>query len=54
MLESDPHKFLGYIMTNNNTAQDHLNIPKDKLGTQLANVDKTKVRGEFKVAIYVR
>lgn len=54
MLESDPHKFLGCIMTNNNTAQDHLNFLKDKLGTKLANVDKTKVRGEFKVAIYVR
>ena len=53
-LESDPHKFLGCVMTFNNTPQDHLNFLKDKLSTKLKNIDETKVRGEFKVAIYTR
>ena len=53
-LETDPHKFLGCIMTHNNTPQDHLNFLKDKLNTKLKNIDETKVRGEFKVAIYTR
>ena len=53
-LESDPHKFLGCIMTHNNTPQDHLKFLLDKLNAKLSNIDKTKVRGEFKVAVYTR
>ena len=45
-LESDPHKFLGYVMTFNNSPQDHL-----KFLSSLENIDKTKVRAEYKVAI---
>ena len=53
-LESDPHKFLGCIMTHNNTPQDHLKFLLEKLNAKLSNIDKTKVRGEFKVAVYTR
>ena len=53
-LESDPHKFLGCVMTFNNTPQDHLNFLKDKLSSKLENIDKTKVRAEYKVAVYTR
>jgi len=53
-LESDPHKFLGCVMTHKNTPQDHMNFLKDKLNIKLKNIDETKVRGEFKVAIYTR
>ena len=48
-LESDPHKFLGCVMTFNNSPQDHL-----KFLSSLENIDKTKVRAEYKVAIYTR
>ena len=53
-LESDPHKFLGCVMTFNNSPQDHLRFLKDKLSTKLENIDDTKVRAEYKVAIYAR
>ena len=53
-LEADPHKFLGCTMTYNNTPQDHLNFLKDKLTSKLKNIDATKVRGEFKMAVYTR
>ena len=53
-LESDPHKFLGCIMTFANTAHDHLVFLKEKLTNKLENLDKTLVRTEFKMAIYTR
>ena len=53
-LESDPHKFLGCVMTFNNTPTDHLNFLKDKLSSKLENIDKSKVRAEYKVAVYTR
>ena len=53
-LESDPHKFLGCVMTLNNSPEDHLKVLKEKLTTKLENIDKTKVRAEYKVAVYTR
>ena len=53
-LESDPHKFLGCIMTFNNSPEDHLKFLKEKLTSKLENIDNTKVRAEFKVAVYTR
>ena len=53
-LESDPHKFLGCVMTHQNTPQDHLTFLKTKLSTKLENLEKTKVRPEYKVAVYTR
>ena len=38
-------------MTFNNSPQDHLRFLKDKLSTKLENIDNTKVRAEYKVAI---
>ena len=42
-LESDPHKFLGCVMTLKNSPEDHLKFLKEKLTTKLENIDKTKV-----------
>ena len=41
-LESDPHKFLGCVMTHNNTPKDHLEYLKDKLNTKLKNIEQTE------------
>ena len=38
----------------NNTPQDHLNFLTDKFTSKLKNIDATKVRGEFKMAVYTR
>ena len=53
-LESDPHKFLGAVMTHLNTPQDHYMFLQDKLSTKLANLEASKVRGEYKVAVFNR
>ena len=53
-LESDPHKFLGCVMTLNNSPEDHLKFLKEKLNNKLVNIDKTKVRAEYKMAVYTR
>ena len=42
------------FVTHNNTPKDHLEYLKDKLNTKLKNIEQTRVRGEFKVAIYTR
>ena len=41
-------------MTLNNSPEDHLKVLKEKLTTKLENIDKTKVRAEYKVAVYTR
>ena len=53
-LEADPHKFLGCVITHNNSAKDHLDFLKTKLTSKLENLDKTVVRPEYKVAVYSR
>ena len=53
-LEADPHKFLGAVMTDLNTAQDHLKFLLDKLNMKLNNLNNSKVRGENKVAVFDR
>ena len=53
-LESDPHKFLGCVLTYHNIPKDHLNFLKSKLTTELEKLDKTVVRPEYKVAGYTR
>ena len=49
-LEADPHKFLGCVMTFNNSPEDHLKFLKEKLNNKLVNIDKPKVRAEYKMA----
>ena len=41
-------------MTHLNTPQDHLKFLMDKLNTKLNNLNNTKVRGEYKVAVMDR
>ena len=53
-LESDPYKFLGSIVSFQNSNQEHLKFLKEKISRKLENVDSTKVRAEYKVAIYSR
>ena len=53
-LEDDPHKFLGAVVTHLNTPQDHCNFLKKKINQKLENLDKTRVRGEYKLAVYSR
>ena len=53
-MEDDPHKFLGSNITERNTPADHFTFLKDKLEVKLANLDKSTVRGEYKVAVYSR
>ena len=50
-MEDDPHKFLGSTITHRNTPADHFAFLKEKLEEKLSNVDKTLVRGEYKMAI---
>ena len=53
-MEDDPHKFLGSTITHKNSPADHFVFLKGKLDEKLTNLDKTLVRGEYKVAIYTR
>ena len=53
-MEDDPHKFLGSTITHRNSPADHFAFLKEKLEEKLSNVDKTLVRGEYKMAIYSR
>ena len=53
-MEDDPHKFLGSNITERNTPADHFKFLKDKLEVKLENLNKTVVRGEYKVAVYCR
>ena len=53
-MEDDPHKFLGSNITHKNSPADHFIFLKGKLDEKLTNLDKTLVRGEYKVAIYSR
>ena len=53
-LETDSHKFLGAIMTHLNTPQDYFKFLQEKLSLKLTNLDSSKVRGEFKVAVLDR
>ena len=53
-MEDDPHKFLGSNITHKNSPADHFIFLKGKLDEKLTNLDKTLVRGEYKVAIYTR
>ena len=41
-------------MTFNNSPEDHLKFLKEKLYNKLVNIDKTKVRAEYKMAVYTR
>ena len=51
-MEDDPHKFLGSNITERNTPADHFEFLKNKLKNKLENLDKTLVRGEYKLAVY--
>ena len=53
-MEDDPHTFLGSNITERNTPADHFDFLKDKLEVKLVNLDKTLVRGEYKLAVYSR
>ena len=49
-----PHKFLGSAITPTCSPSDNFSHLKEKLEEKLANVDKAKCRGEFKLAVYER
>ena len=53
-LEEDPFKFLGSTITFLNNPADHLEVLKEKITKKLGNLDKTLVRGEYKLAVYSR
>ena len=53
-LEDDPTKFLGSSLTHQNTPADHHKFLQAKLESKLSNLDKVEVRGEYKVAVYMR
>ena len=49
-----PYKFLGSQVTKMNTPKDYFMHFKDILEEKLKNINNSKVRGEFKLAIYER
>ena len=52
-MESDPHKFLGSILTFRNSAADQFKYLNKLLLEKLENLDsKCAVRGEYKLATY--
>ena len=53
-MEDDPHKFLGSSIRRSNSPADHFQFLKEKLESKLSNLNETKVRGEFKAAVYRR
>ena len=53
-VHNNPHKFLGSTVTYNNTAKEYFTQFKQILSDKLENIDKSKVRGEHKLAIYER
>ena len=54
-MESDPHKFLGSILTFRNSAADQFKYLNKLLLEKLENLDsKCAVRGEYKLATYTR
>ena len=53
-MEDDPHKFLGSTITRSNSPADHFSFLKEKLECKLENLNETRVRGEYKIAVYSR
>ena len=53
-MEDDPHKFLGSSITKSNPPADHFSFFKEKLEFKLKNFNETRVRGEYKTAVYSR
>ena len=53
-LEDDPFRFLGSTITFFNNPQDHMTVLKDKISRKLENLEKSLVRGEYKLAVYTR
>ena len=51
-LEEEPHKFLGSLITFNNTATDIYNYLESKIKSGLENIDKSLIRNEFKLKVY--
>ena len=51
MLVTDLHKFQGAAMTHLNTLQDHYKFLNEKLSLKQTNLDRSKVRREYKVAV---
>ena len=51
-MEDNPHKFLGSTITKNNSPAYHFTFLKEKLESKLTNLDKSEVRGEYKLAVY--
>ena len=49
-----PQKFLGATVTYNNTAKEYYDKYYNILSEKLCNIDKSRVRGEHKLAIYER
>ncbi len=51
-LEKEPHKFLGSLITFNNTASDIFTYLHDIIKSGLENIDKSLIRNEYKLKIY--
>ena len=50
----NPLKFLGAILAESNTPSARFELIHQKLKTKLENIDKSSIRGEYKLAIYSR
>ena len=53
-MEDDPHNFMGSSITRSNSPADHFTFLKQKLECKLNKLNETKVRGEYKIAVYSR
>ena len=53
-LDNEAHKFLGSLITFNNTSSDVADYLSDKIQTSLVNIDSCLVRNEYKLQVYVR
>ena len=51
-LEEEPHKFLGSLVSFDNSSSDVYNYLENKIKTGLENIDKSLVRNEYKLKIY--
>ena len=53
-VRDNPHKFLGATVTYTNTPKEYYDQFHKILSDKLTNIDKSRVRGEHKLAIYER
>ena len=54
LIKNKPQKFLGSIVTALNKPQEMFEFLFEKLSKKLQNIDKSSLRGEYKMKIYSR